>query len=491
MQSKPQRRMSTLFLLVDDGGFQLGSYGDNVTVTPNVDALGRRRGAVVYDHAYTAVSSCSPSRSAILTGLPTHQNGMYGLHQYPGNFQSNVDVTSLPNLLNKHNYVTGIIGKYHVGPVENYNFTYGLGFHGDDCWAGAAPCKSESYNQVARNITNMRNNAREFFSKVQPEDPFFLYVGFGDTHRCQENSSIGTFCEYFGSGKNDQGVIPDWKPHWFTKEEVVVPGFLPDNELVRDDLSRFYTAVNRMDQGVGLILKELEDAGRVHDTLIFFFSDNGIPFPSGKTNLYTTQGQGEPFIMVNPRLDAPAARSQEVVSSLDFVPTILDAAKIMYPTKAKAGHQPALLTGKSLISPQENPSKTAFASHQFHSLYCYYPMRSATTGSHRLVHNLNYNLDFGILEDVYNTPTWSKLMSDGESGKDTGWIYDYKNYMKRPEWELYDLIADPLSLHNQASNPAYATVLKQLKASLDEWRNVTNDPWYKCNKAATAHECSI
>ena len=128
-------------------------------------------------------------------------------------------------------------------------------------------------------------------------------------------------------------MIPDWKPHWFTKEEVVVPEFLPDNELVRDDLARFYTAVNRMDQGVGLILKELEDAGRVDDTLIFF-SDNGIPFPSGKTNLYTTQGQGEPFIMVNPRLDAPAARSQ-VVSSLDFVPTILDAAKIEYPTHAK------------------------------------------------------------------------------------------------------------------------------------------------------------
>ena len=89
------------------------------------------------------------------------------------------------------------------------------------------------------------------------------------------------------------------------------------------------------------------------------------------------------------------------------------------------------------------------------------------------------------------TPTWSKLMSEGESGKDTGWIYDYKTHMKRPEWELYDLIADPLSLHNQASNPAYATVLELTQGLLNEWRNVTNDPWYKCNKAATAHECSI
>ena len=77
-------------------------------------------------------------------------------------------------------------------------------------------------------------------------------------------------------------MIPDWKPHWFTKEEVVVPEFLPDNELVRDDLSRFYTAVNRMDQGVGLILKELEDAGRVDDTLIFFSPTMAFHFPVAK-----------------------------------------------------------------------------------------------------------------------------------------------------------------------------------------------------------------
>jgi N-sulfoglucosamine sulfohydrolase len=90
-----------LFFLVDDGGFEIGTFGNNVTNTPNIDGLAARAGATVYDRAYTAVSSCSPSRSAILTGLPTHQNGMYGLHQYPGNFQSNTNVHSLPNLLNK------------------------------------------------------------------------------------------------------------------------------------------------------------------------------------------------------------------------------------------------------------------------------------------------------------------------------------------------------------------------------------------------------
>ena len=97
----------------------------------------------------------------------------------------------------------------------------------------------------------------------------------------------------------------------------------------RDDLARFYTAVNRMDQGVGLILNELKIAGRVDDTLIVFFSDNGLPFPSGKTNLFTNQGQGEPCIVVNPLSTTPAHRSKQIVSSLDFAVTILDAVKIL------------------------------------------------------------------------------------------------------------------------------------------------------------------
>ena len=108
-----------------------------------------------------------------------------------------------------------------------------------------------------------------------------------------------------------------------------------------------------------------------------------------------------------------------------------------------------------------------------------------------VVHNLNYNLEYAILEDVYNTPTWQLIMANGESGKPTGWIYDYDKYMKRPQWELYDLEADPLSLENQASNEKYDAIKKQLQIELENWRNVTNDPWGKCNKDVTQHECSI
>jgi N-sulfoglucosamine sulfohydrolase len=100
-----------LFFLVDDGGFESPLWGNTVISTPHISALASK--GTLFKRAYTAVSSCSPSRSAILSGLPTHQNGMYGLHQPPGNFQSNADITSLPNLLNDAGYKTGIIGKHH------------------------------------------------------------------------------------------------------------------------------------------------------------------------------------------------------------------------------------------------------------------------------------------------------------------------------------------------------------------------------------------
>ena len=105
---------NVLFLLVDDGGFEQGAFGNKAISTPNIDTLAAK--STAFDAAFTSVSSCSPSRAAILTGLPTHQNGMYGLHQFPAQFESWNDVISLPNLLNKAAYKTGVIGKYHIGP---------------------------------------------------------------------------------------------------------------------------------------------------------------------------------------------------------------------------------------------------------------------------------------------------------------------------------------------------------------------------------------
>eukprot|EP00966_Prymnesium_polylepis_P027284 631134-Prymnesium_polylepis.1 len=100
-----------LFMLVDDGGFESPVWGNAAIRTPHIAALANR--STVFDRAYTAVSSCSPSRAAILTGLPSHQNGVYGLNQFPSNFGAHRDVVSLPALLSSIGYKTGCIGKLH------------------------------------------------------------------------------------------------------------------------------------------------------------------------------------------------------------------------------------------------------------------------------------------------------------------------------------------------------------------------------------------
>ena len=116
---------------------------------------------------------------------------------------------------------------------------------------------------------------------------FFLYVAFHDPHRCgHSHPEYGPFCERFGDGSPGMGRIPDWNPHAYSPSQVPVPEFLPDTPRAREDLAAYFTTIGRLDQGIGLILKEFRDFGFYNNTLVIYSSDNGPPFPDGRTNLY-------------------------------------------------------------------------------------------------------------------------------------------------------------------------------------------------------------
>lgn len=139
---------TTLYFPADDGGFEMGAYRNRICQTPNLDSLAKN--SLIFNNAFTSVSSCSPSRASILTGQPSHQNGMYGLHQGVHNFNAFEKVQSIPNILRKHNVRTGIIGKKHVGPPDVFKFDFER--------------TEEQYpiNQVGRNITNIKLLVQEF-----------------------------------------------------------------------------------------------------------------------------------------------------------------------------------------------------------------------------------------------------------------------------------------------------------------------------------------
>ncbi|XP_061588526.1 N-sulphoglucosamine sulphohydrolase isoform X2 [Cololabis saira] len=449
------KRRNVLLIIADDAGFETEVYNNSVVHTPHLHSLAQR--SLVFKNAFTSVSSCSPSRSTILTGLPQHQNGMYGLHQGVHHFNSFDGVQSLPLLLSQAGIFTGIIGKKHVGPGSVYPFDF------------AYTEENNSVLQVGRNITRIKLLVRKFFHTLkekaferrqgkgekgekepnsgnvreEEEDPFFLYVAFHDTHRCGHSQpQYGAFCEKFGNGDMGMGRIPDWTPEYYTPEQVKVPPFVPDTPAARADLAAQYTTVSRLDQGIGLVIQELKDAGYDNDTLIIYSSDNGIPFPNGRTNLYHS-GTAEPMLVSSPEhRERWGDSSPAYVSLLDITPTILDWFSISYPPHSLPGSPaaPIQLTGRSLLPALVTEPSNWYTVYSSQSLH----------------------------EDLLNRT---------RTQQPTHWFKSLDQYYYRERWELYDTRADPLETRNLVSDPSYSAVLQSLRQRLQKWQWETGDPW--------------
>ncbi|XP_004860943.1 N-sulphoglucosamine sulphohydrolase isoform X2 [Heterocephalus glaber] len=493
------RPRNVLLILADDGGFESGVYNNSVIATPHLDALACR--SLIFRNAFTSVSSCSPSRASLLTGLPQHQNGMYGLHQDVHHFNSFDKVQSLPLLLGRAGVRTGIIGKKHVGPEAVYPFDF------------AYTEENGSVLQVGRNITRIKLLVRKFL-QTQDSRPFFLYVAFHDPHRCGHSQpQYGAFCEKFGNGESGMGHIPDWTPQTYDPQDVVVPYFVPDTPAARADLAAQYTTIGRMDQGIGLVLQELRGAGVLNDTMVIFTSDNGIPFPSGRTNLYWP-GTAEPLLVSSPEHPKRWGQVSEAYVSLleplvilhisqkawgyldliaskqtghrpgkrggwDLTPTILDWFSIPYPKYAIFGSKTVQLTGRSLLPALETepPWATIFGSQSHHEVTMSYPMRSVYHQNFRLVHNLSFRMPFPVDQDFYVSPTFQDLLNRTVAGQPTGWYKDLHHYYYRERWELYNDSRDPQETQNLAADPRFAEVLEVLKTRLAKWQWETHDPW--------------
>ncbi|KAL4240735.1 hypothetical protein ACF0H5_001523 [Mactra antiquata] len=459
---------NVLVLIADDAGFETKVYNNTVCKTPNINNLAEK--SVIFKNAFTSVSSCSPSRSVILSGLPQHQNGMYGLHQGYHHFMSFDEVRSLPKILKKHDIRTGIIGKKHVGPESVYPFDYD---------------KTEPKHdilQVGRNITNIKLLVRTFLQQQQYDTrPFFLYIGFHDPHRCEHtHPEYGSFCEKFDNGEPGMGTIPDWKPIQYNPDEVDVPYFIQNTSTSRLEISKQYTTISRLDQGIGLVLNELKTYGYDKDTLILYSSDNGIPFINGRTNLYDS-GMAEPFLVSSPYHTARHGQVSDVlVSHVDIVPTVLHWFGISYP-KYTINGIPVQPTGKSLLpvlkSEVYEENQPVFASHNLHEVTMYYPMRVVRTKQYKLIHNLNYRMPFTIDQDFFISDSFQDLLNRTRSGTKTYWFKALKDYYYREPWELYNINVDPHETKNLINDSSLNSVIKYLKQELVTWQNITGDPW--------------
>lgn len=338
-------------------------------------------------------------------------------------------------------------------------------------------------NQVGRNITHIKLLTREFLAKAKAENkPFFLYLGFHDPHRCGHTEpQFGPFCERFGSGEEGMGLIPDWQPWYYQWDEIQLPYFVQDTEPARRDIAAQYTTISRLDQGISLVLKELEAAGHSDDTLVIYTSDNGIPFPSGRTNFYDP-GLREPLIIHSPLANSRKNEaSGALVSLLDIMPTVLDwygiKTEAMETNDVWESDRPKSLLPILEKEPPFSDSEAVFASQTHHEITMYYPMRAIRTHRYKLIHNLNYGMPFPIDQDLYVSPTFQDILNRTRSKQQLPWYKTLKQYYYRPQWELYDVRQDPSETNNLHGKPSLVQIEEQLRERLLRWQRETRDPW--------------
>ena len=479
--------MNIVLYISDDHGQDLGAYGNDVIQTPNLDVLAEE--GVLFTHAFATTASCSASRSVILSGLHNHRNGQYGHEHDYSKFSSHGNIQGVSNLLSENGYRTARSGKYHVAPEEVYRFDQALPGH-------------------SRNPVEMADMARDF---INPEDnrPFFLLIGTSDPHRGGGRATELPFHpDRFGNSPEGYEGVEEVT---YDPEEVIVPSFLPDNEATRQELAQYYQSVSRLDQGFGRLVENLKEAGVYDNTVIIYISDHGMAFPGAKTNVYEP-ALLSPLIVRDPCIEAGGIVNQAMISWVDITPTILDYAGVEPPTYSREVSQGVIrdfypeshgLHGRSFRPILEQPNPVGWdeihASHTFHEIHMYYPMRVVRDREYKLIWNIAYGVPYPNASDLQTSATWQYVLGrfaeeseggtevddtarpgpDAEFGLDAAFGHrTVREYIQRPEFELYDMRDDPEESTNLASDPAYADVLEEYIDRLRQFQRDTEDPWY-------------
>jgi N-sulfoglucosamine sulfohydrolase len=428
-------RPNVIVAIADDWSFPYaGAYGDKVVKTPAFDRVARE--GVLFTNAYCASPSCTPSRGAILTGQAAHrlENGGNLWSLLPKKF------ATYPDLLEAAGYKVAFTGK-GWGP-------------------GTLADSGRKRNPAGPNVKDFTT----FLKSVPKGEPFCYWFGSVDPHRPYEP----------GTGRAS-GLNP---------ADVTVPAFWPDTAEVRNDILDYYFEVQRFDRDLGTLLQQLDAAGLAENTIVIVTSDNGMPFPRCKANLYD-QGTHMPLAIRWPKRVPHGLTIPSFVGLADLAPTILHAAGL---------EPPAATNGRDLIEltkggPTPPPARSEiFFERERHANVragnLSYPCRAVRTQQHLYIRNLRPDRwpagdpvlvhSVGPFGDVDPSPTKDLILDR----RDDPLVRDAFRlaFAKRPAEELYDLQRDPYELTDLADDPAHASIKTDLRARLDRWMTSTADP---------------
>ncbi|MBI1343339.1 MAG: sulfatase-like hydrolase/transferase [Terrimonas sp.] len=471
-ESKKAKRPNILFVIADDQSFPYASaYGARGVKTPAFDGIAQS--GILFNNAFVAAPQCSPSRAAILTGKNIWQLEEAGTHgsYFPKKF------TVFTDLLENAGYWIGFTGK----PWAPGN------------WKGAGwkrnPVGPE-YNDKKlappyKGISNIDyyGNFVDFYDQRKEDEPFFFWFGSHEPHRIYEE----------GSGKRAGKNIAD----------ALVPGFLPNDSVVRSDIEDYALEIEWFDSQLGRMIEFLRQKGELENTMIVVTSDNGMPFPSAKANLLE-YGTHVPLAISWPSAIQKGQVRNDLVSLVDLAPTFLNIAGV--------DNIPAM-TGKSMVNMllNKNDSKDPSPKRDFvltgRERHTHarpdnlgYPSRAIRTDQYLLILNLKperwpagnppiieekalseepeagdgeskgIGMGYNDIDDP--SPTKSFMI---RHQKDWQAMFD-EGFSKRPAEQLFDIRLDPGCTNNLAANPKYDAIRNELSGRLKQLLTQQGDP---------------
>lgn len=407
-----------VFIIADDLTFRdIACYGGQAR-TPHIDKLAGQ--GIRMTRCFQASPMCSPTRHTIYTGLYPVKSGAYPNHTFVKD-----DVKTVVHYLKPLGYRVALSGKTHIGPKKAFPFEYSKSPDGPDMAA---------IDKLASECSSSKT-------------PFCLFVCSNEPHSPWN--------------KGDASKYPP--------AEIKLPPYHIDTPDLRKQFSNYLAEVTYFDAQVGRVLEILEKRGVSENTLVMLVSEQGNSFPFAKWTLYDS-GLQSAMVVRWPGRVQPATTSDAMVEYVDVLPTFIEAA---------GGSLPVVLEGKSMV-----PVLTGKSDH--HKDYVFgiqttrgiqdgpdhYGRRSVRSATHKLIHNLDPAARF--FNGISQTPYFKEWEARAKAG-DSRAAELVQRFYSPPEFELFDVIKDPLELHNLAENPENAPVIAQLKTQLARWMEQQGD----------------
>jgi len=423
--SKPliRQKPNIVWIVCEDMSPHLGSYGEKIAKTPNLDQLAKE--GVRYTNAFTTAGVCAPSRNAIITGRYQTANGGHNMRTL-GTSANAVDA-----------YPKGFKSYSTVLPENVVGYPQYLRQAGYYCSNNA----KEDYQFVGPpTMWDESNKKAHWRNRKDKNQPFFSVFNLEITHESQ----------VWARAKEPLLVNP---------KEVEVPPYYPNDSISRNVIARFLSNVMLMDKQVGDLINQLKADNLYDNTIIFFYSDHGDGLPYVKRELHH-RGLRIPLIVKAPFLKAGSTNNQ-LISAIDFAPTLLSLAGFPIPPTM---HGQAFLGDKKVIKNRkyvyaardrmdsEVDRVRSVSDGRFNYLRYYMPEKP-------FYQNIAYRLQNPLM------PHLLKLKDEGKLNTDQmAWFRPLK-----PEEELFDTKTDPYELNNLVQDPKFASKLKELREAHKKW----------------------